>query len=75
MIRFAVGGSSGSVGVGCQIVKFRGSIVRTLRHGILLACSMQTIGAGSSERWLGIRIKRKGFLFIALPRRGWSPNC
>jgi len=46
MIRFAVGGSSGSVGVGCQIVKFRGSIVRTLRHGILLACSMQTIGAG-----------------------------
>ena len=27
MIRFAVGGSSGSVGVGCQIVKFRGSIV------------------------------------------------
>ena len=43
MIRFAVGGSSGGVGVGRQVVKFRGSIVRTLRHGVLLACSMQTI--------------------------------
>jgi hypothetical protein len=46
MIRFAVGGSSGGVGVGCQVVKFRGSIVRTLGHGVLLVCSMQTIRSG-----------------------------
>jgi hypothetical protein len=30
MILFAVGDSSGDVGVGCQVVKFCGSIVRTL---------------------------------------------
>jgi hypothetical protein len=40
MISFAVGDSGGSVGMGCQVVQFRGSIVRTLGHCVLLACSM-----------------------------------
>jgi hypothetical protein len=32
MICFAVGDCCDVVGVGCQIVKFGGAIVRTLRH-------------------------------------------
>ena len=44
MICFAVGDCCGSVGVGCQIVKFCGLIVRTLGHGVPLPCWMQTIG-------------------------------
>ena len=42
MICFAVGFSGGGVGVGCQVVKFRGSIVCALRHDVLLAGSMQS---------------------------------
>jgi hypothetical protein len=42
MIRFTMCYSGSSMGMLCQVVKFRGSIVRTLWHGILLACSMQT---------------------------------
>jgi hypothetical protein len=42
MICFAVGFSGNGVGVGCQVVKFRGSIVCALRHDVLLAGSMQT---------------------------------
>jgi len=34
MICFAVGDCCDVVGVGCQIVKFCGLIVRTLRHGV-----------------------------------------
>jgi hypothetical protein len=49
VIGFAVGGSGLGVGVGCQVVDFRGSIVRTLGHGVLLGCSMQTIRARSLE--------------------------
>jgi len=41
VIPFAVGGSSGSVGMLCEAVKFRSSIVATLGHCDLLACSMQ----------------------------------
>jgi len=41
MIGFAMGFSGGGVGVGCQVVKFRSSIVRTLGHDVLLAGSMQ----------------------------------
>jgi hypothetical protein len=48
MICFAVGGCCPGVGVGCEIVKFRGPIVRTLRHGVLLPCSMQTVRLGST---------------------------
>src|ERR1035437_801425 len=48
MISFAVGGGSGKVGVGCQVVEFCSSIVRALGHGVLLACSMQT-----TEHWKG----------------------
>jgi hypothetical protein len=36
MICFAVGDCCDGVGVGCQIVKFCGSIVRTLRHSVPL---------------------------------------
>jgi hypothetical protein len=36
MITFAVGFSGGGVGVGCQVVKFRGSIVGALGHDVLL---------------------------------------
>jgi hypothetical protein len=36
MICFAVGDCCDGVGVGCQIVKFCGLIVRTLRHGVSL---------------------------------------
>jgi hypothetical protein len=67
MIRFAVGGSSGGVGVGCQIVKFRGSIVRTLGHGLLLTCSMQTIRAGFIRKIAHLCIKSKGSISIAFP--------
>jgi hypothetical protein len=50
MICLAVGGSCDGVGVRCQIVKFCGSIVRTLRHGVLLPYSMQTVRAGSTRK-------------------------
>jgi hypothetical protein len=36
MICFAVGDCCDGVGVRCQIVKFCGSVVRTLRHGVSL---------------------------------------
>jgi hypothetical protein len=36
MVSLTVGSGGGLVGVGGKIVKFRGSIVRTLRHGVLL---------------------------------------
>ena len=42
MICFPMGFSGCGVGVGCLVVKFRGSIVRTLGHDVLLACSIQT---------------------------------
>jgi len=41
MICFAVGFSGDGVGVGCQVVKFRGSIVCALGHDVLLVGSMQ----------------------------------
>jgi hypothetical protein len=37
MICFAVGDCCDVVSVGCQIVKFCGAIVRTLRHGVSLS--------------------------------------
>jgi hypothetical protein len=46
MICFAVCDRCDGVGVGCQIVKFRGLIVRTLRHSVLLTCMMQTVRPG-----------------------------
>jgi hypothetical protein len=47
MICFAVG-FSGGVGVGCQVVKLRASIVCALGHDVLLAGSMQT---GRQSSW------------------------
>ena len=44
MICFAVSNCCDGVGVGCQIVKFRGLIVRTLRHGVSSLRKMQIIG-------------------------------
>ena len=52
MICFAVGDSCDGVGVGCQIVKFCGLIVRTLRHSVLLSYSMQTVRPGSTKNLL-----------------------
>jgi hypothetical protein len=48
MICFAMGDCCDVVRVRCKIVKFCGLIVRTLRHGVLLACSMQTVRQGST---------------------------
>jgi hypothetical protein len=48
MICFAMGDCCDGVSVGCKIVKFCGLIVRTLRHCVLLACSMQTVRRGST---------------------------
>jgi hypothetical protein len=42
MIFFAMGFSGGCVGVGCHIVEFCGSVMRTLGHDVLLVGSMQT---------------------------------
>jgi len=42
MITFAVCFSGGGVGVGCQVMKLRASIVCALGHDVLLAGSMQT---------------------------------
>jgi hypothetical protein len=44
MIFFAMGFSGGGVGVGCHIVEFSGSVMRTLGHDLLLAGSMRTRG-------------------------------
>ena len=52
MICFAVGDCCDGVGVGCQIVKFCGLIVRTLRHSVLLSYSMQTVRPGSTKNLL-----------------------
>lgn len=49
MIRFRVSGGSGCVSVFCKVVQFCGSIVRTLRHSVLLTCSMQTSGNWATE--------------------------
>lgn len=43
VISLTVGGSSGGVGVRCEIVEFRGSVVGALGHIVLLACSMQIV--------------------------------
>jgi hypothetical protein len=48
MICFAMSDCCDGVSVGCEIVKFFGLIVRTLRHGVLLACSMRTARQGST---------------------------
>jgi hypothetical protein len=74
MICLAVGFSSGGVGMGCQVVKFRGSIMRTLGHGVLLPCSMQINRPGSSERSFIAWIKPKGSILSAFPQREWSPH-
>lgn len=52
MICLAVGFSRGVVDVACQVVKFRGSTVCTLGHGVLLPCSMQTNQERPSARFL-----------------------
>jgi hypothetical protein len=53
-----VGFGSGVVSVACQVVKFRGSTVCTLGHGVLLPCSMQTNRERPSERFLSVYISR-----------------
>jgi hypothetical protein len=42
-------GRCDGVGVGCQIVKFCGLIVRTLRHSVPLTCMMQTVRPGATK--------------------------
>jgi hypothetical protein len=49
MIPFAMGGSGAGVGVGCHVVKFRGSIVRTLGHDDLLPVRCKPQGKGLLE--------------------------
>src|ERR1035437_9686747 len=59
MVSFAVGGGCGGVGVGCLIVKFRSSIMGALGHGVLLACSMQSIGEEARGSLQPARNQRK----------------
>jgi hypothetical protein len=49
MICFAVCDRCDGVSVGCQIVKFCGLIVRTLRHGVPFTGTMQTVGPGAQK--------------------------
>jgi hypothetical protein len=44
MICFAVGFSRDGVGVGCQVVKFRGSVVCALGHDVLLVFQCKPSG-------------------------------
>jgi len=46
MICLAVGNCCSGVGVRCEIVKFCGATMGTLRHDVLLACWMQTVRKG-----------------------------
>jgi hypothetical protein len=50
MICFAVCGRCDGVGVGCQIVKFCGLIVRTLRHSVPLTYYDANRQAGSDQK-------------------------
>jgi hypothetical protein len=82
MIFFAVGDCCDGVGVGCQIVKFRGSIVRTLRHGVSsphVRCKLsgrsykKSIDAGGllPRGWiLGVRGQGSGVRFQVSGFRG-----
>ena len=45
MVSFSVRGCGGAVGVGRKVMKFRSSIVRALRHNILLANWMRLGGS------------------------------
>jgi hypothetical protein len=53
MICFAVGNCRDGVRVRFMIVKFCGWTVRTLRHGVLLACWMQAVGQRSTFNFGG----------------------
>jgi hypothetical protein len=54
MIYLAMGNCCGGVGVRCEIVKFCGATMGTLRHDVLLTCWMQTVRNG-----LRLRMERK----------------
>jgi len=54
MICFAVCDRCDGVGVGCQIVKFCASIMRTLRHCVLLRYSMQTVRPGATTKLIDV---------------------
>src|ERR1035437_6617360 len=80
MIRFRVSGGSGCVRVFSKVVQFCGSIVRTLRHGVLLTCSMQTSrewvtgmilqSLGQFSNWCRGALKGhgRGTLWVAVPK-------
>jgi hypothetical protein len=51
-----VGNCCGVVCVGCQVVKFCKRAVRTLGHGVLLGCSMQTETAFNADQILIVRM-------------------
>jgi hypothetical protein len=77
MICFAMGDRCGCMGVGCEVVKFRGLSVRALRHCVLLACSMQTSGPGFAGRLFDLQrnkdassTKRDVMEFYGLPPIG-----
>jgi hypothetical protein len=74
MICFEVGGGSGSMGMGCQVVKFRGSVVRTLGHGILLGCSMQGSRAKSGENLAPSRTKADGLHPLRVSAKRMEPT-
>jgi hypothetical protein len=74
MIRFAVSDGGGSVGMLRQVVKFRGSIVRTLGHRVLLSYSMQTKQSWPWEAPKSNATKSLGSIPCAFPRSEWSPK-
>jgi hypothetical protein len=57
-ICFAMGFSGGGVGVSCQIMEFRGPVVRALGHDVLLAGSMQTGRQSRRKKFGEARITR-----------------
>jgi hypothetical protein len=70
VIPFAVGNSGSSVGMGCQVMEFCGSIMGALGHGVLLACLMQTIWKKSVDA----RMRLKGSIPDHLSANGMGPT-
>jgi hypothetical protein len=74
MIGFAVGFSGDGVGVGCQVVEFRGSGVRALGHDVLLTGLMQANSSRPITTFVIAGIKSTGSILAAHPRLEWSPS-
>lgn len=69
MIGFAVGFGGDGVGVGCQVVEFRGSGMRALGHDVLLGRSMQTGRLRSLESSIDAGCRISGLDF-----ENWESN-